>query len=52
MIKATYDPANVNEQLVGLTAAQSMTNKTFTDRILTPELKATGSAGVDIHNNT
>lgn len=29
MLKATYDPANVNEQLVGLTATQSLTNKTL-----------------------
>jgi hypothetical protein len=30
MVKATYDPANIGEQLVGLTAAQSLTNKQLT----------------------
>jgi len=29
MLKATYDPANIAEQLVGLTASQTLTNKTF-----------------------
>ncbi len=52
MYKATYDPANISEQLVWLTATQSLTNKTFTDRVLTPEVKATNSAWIDLHNNT
>lgn len=30
MVKATYDPANIGEQLVGLTAAQNLTNKQLT----------------------
>jgi hypothetical protein len=30
MVKATYDPANINQQLVGTTAAQSLTNKNLT----------------------
>jgi hypothetical protein len=30
MFKATYDPANIVQQLVGLTAAQSLTNKQLT----------------------
>jgi hypothetical protein len=30
MVAATYDPAGIEEQLVGLTAAQTLTNKTLT----------------------
>lgn len=30
MLQSTYDPANVNQQLVGTTATQTMTNKTLT----------------------
>lgn len=30
MLAATYDPANIAEQLVGLTASQTLTNKTLT----------------------
>jgi hypothetical protein len=30
MTKAVYDPANINEQLVGITATQTLTNKTLT----------------------
>jgi len=30
MLKVTYDPANIGQQLVGLTAAQSLTNKQLT----------------------
>jgi hypothetical protein len=30
MVAATYDPANIAEQLVGLTATQSLSNKTLT----------------------
>jgi len=30
MVVSTYDPANISEQLAGLTAAQTLTNKTFT----------------------
>lgn len=29
MLKATYDPANINQQMVGTTAAQTLTNKTI-----------------------
>jgi hypothetical protein len=35
MLAATYDPANVAEQLVGLTAAQTMTNTRMTKRVTT-----------------
>lgn len=31
MAAATYDPATIAEQVVGLTATQTLTNKTFTD---------------------
>lgn len=30
MLKSTYDPANINQQLVGTTATQTLTNKTLT----------------------
>ena len=30
MTKAVYDPANINQQLVGTTATQTLTNKTLT----------------------
>lgn len=30
MLAATYDPAGITEQLVGLTSTQTLTNKTFT----------------------
>ncbi len=42
MLKAAYDAANINEQLVGLTATQSLTNKT----INTVVLNGAGSAGL------
>lgn len=35
MSAATYDPANISEQLVGLTASQTLTNKTLTNPVLT-----------------
>lgn len=35
MLAATYDPANVAQQLVGLTATQTLTNKTLTSPTLT-----------------
>lgn len=35
MAEATYDPAGIVEQVIGLTAAQTMTNKTLTNPILT-----------------
>ena len=33
MVSATYDPANVAEQLVGLTATQSLSNKSFSGNV-------------------
>lgn len=35
MVAATYDPATISEQLVGLTATQTLTNKTLTTPVLT-----------------
>lgn len=35
MVKATYDPANIAQQLVGTTAAQTLTNKTLTSPTIT-----------------
>lgn len=40
MVSSTYDPTGVNQQLVGITAAQSLTNKTVNGVVLTN----TGSA--------
>lgn len=34
MVKATYDPANIGQQLVGLSATQTLTNKTLTSPII------------------
>lgn len=34
MLASTYDPADISEQLVGLTAAQILTNKTLTSPII------------------
>lgn len=47
MQSATYDPAGIAEQLVGLTAAQTLTNKTLT----APTINApTGIVATDIGN--
>ena len=37
MEAATYDPAGISEQLVGLTATQTLTNKTLTQPVITLE---------------
>lgn len=56
MVASTYDPASISEQLVGLTATQTLTNKTLTTPTL--QLKAgtgaTGEGVVEWHatNNT
>ena len=34
MLKATYDPANIVEQLVGVTATQTLSNKSFSNKLL------------------
>lgn len=41
MITATYDAAGVSEQLVGLTATQTMTNKTLTSPVLNTGVSGT-----------
>lgn len=41
MAQATYDPAAIGEQLVGLTATQTLTNKTLTQPALTLTQSAT-----------
>lgn len=44
MLVATYDPATVAEQLVGLTATQILTNKTLTSPVLTtPQINDTSA---------
>lgn len=35
MLAATYDPANIAQQVVGTTATQTLTNKTLTSPTLT-----------------
>lgn len=41
MVAATYDPAGVTEQLVGLTAIQTLTNKTLTSPVLNTGVSGT-----------
>ncbi|MEJ0009877.1 MAG: DUF2793 domain-containing protein [Alphaproteobacteria bacterium] len=41
MLKATYDPANIGQQLAGTTATQTLTNKTLTSPVI-----GTGLIGV------
>jgi len=48
MEKATYDAASVNEQLVGLTATQELTNKTLVKAILSD---TTSVQNVDFNDN-
>jgi hypothetical protein len=44
MVKATYDPANIGQQLVGLSATQTLTNKTLTSpTITTPNIVGTAT---------
>lgn len=38
MQATTYDPASISEQLVGLSASQTLTNKTLTDPVLDNDL--------------
>lgn len=59
MDKATYDPANISEQVVGLTATQSISNKTLTNLNYaqfstspTGTLTATGTTYWDSANGT
>jgi len=47
MLAATYDPAAISEQLVGLTATQTLTNKTLTTPTLTLKQSATPTPTVE-----
>lgn len=44
MTKAVYDPANIGEQLVGLTTAQTLTNKTLTSPKINENVALTATA--------
>lgn len=58
MFAATYDPATISEQLVGLTATQTLTNKTLTTPTITlkqgtaPTPTAEGDIQWDTDDNT
>ena len=53
MLSATYDPAGVNEQLVGLTATQTLTNKTLTAPVINaPTGIVKGDVGLGNVDNT
>lgn len=53
MTKAAYDAANVNEQLVGRTAIQTLTNKTLTSPVVnTPTGIVKGDVGLGNVDNT
>lgn len=45
MLASTYDPATIEEQLVGLTATQTLTNKTLTSPTLTTPALGTPASG-------
>ncbi len=45
MLAATYDPANIAQQVVGTTATQTLTNKTLTSPTLTTPVLGTPSSG-------
>lgn len=50
MNKAIYDAANIAEQLVGLTAIQTLTNKRFVVRIGTEASSATSTPNIDLYD--
>lgn len=53
MSASTYDPATVSEQLVGLTATQTLTNKTLTSPVInTPTGIVKGDVGLGNVDNT
>ncbi len=58
MVASTYDPASISEQLVGLTATQTLTNKTLTTPTITlkqgtaPTPTAEGAIEWDTDDNT
>lgn len=56
MLAATYDPANISEQVVGLTATQTLTNKTLTSPTINaptmtaPTLGAASATSIAVGN--
>lgn len=52
MLKSAYDAANVNEQLVGLTASQTLTNKTLTSALVTTKISPTTNDGAPLGDVT
>lgn len=53
MVAAMYDPATVQEQVVGLTATQTLTNKTLTSPVInTPTGIVKGDVGLSNVDNT
>jgi hypothetical protein len=46
MSTSTYDPAGIDQQVVGTTAAQTLTNKTLTAPVLTAPALGTPASGV------
>lgn len=53
MVAAMYDPATIQEQLVGLTATQTLTNKTLTSPVVnTPTGIVKGDVGLGNVDNT
>lgn len=52
MLAATYDPATISEQLVGLTAAQTLTNKTLTDPVFDNDLLFNSFGAIDWNSGT
>lgn len=56
MLKADYDPANIDQQVVGLSASQTLTNKTLTSPILTTptinQINASASTSIEFNAGT
>lgn len=53
MNKTTYDPAGISQQVVGLTATQTLTNKTLTSPIITnPSGLVKANVGLSLVDNT
>ncbi len=53
MNKATYDVANISEQVVGLTATQTLTNKTLTNPVINNPTGITkANVGLNLVDNT
>lgn len=53
MLKSTYDPANIGQQLAGLTATQTLSNKTLTAPVMTtPTLGAASATSINFGGST